>query len=137
MDLKTRPVEARQQAQKGFVEDFEQAGVVDTDIISLAERLDFLDVQLLRKFYMSGKEFPNDVQPYCFPILFLEMKINHKITIGSEALRKRLDNLVSHGLLEKHERTNPAVYNPVRGIEQTIRAMIKRFFMINGLEQFL
>lgn len=136
MALKSEPIELSQQTQGISSEDFETSDIRN-DILALVERLDFLDVQLLRKFYMSGKEFPNDVQPYCFPILYMEMKVNHKITIGNEALRKRLDNLVAHGLLEKNARTNPAVYNPVKGKEQTIRAMIKRFFMINGLAQFL
>ena len=107
------------------------------NIITLAEKLDFFDVQLLRKFYMTGKDFPYDTQPHCFPILFLEMKVNHKISIGSEALRKRLDNLTKIGLLEKINRSNPANYSPVKGLEQIVRAMITRFFTINGLTKFL
>ena len=75
--------------------------------ITLAERLDFLDIQLLRKFYMSGKEQPFDLQPYCFPLLYGEMKVNHKIKIGLEALRKRLNNLVKLNLIEKVRHSNP------------------------------
>jgi hypothetical protein len=107
------------------------------NMIGLAERLDFLDVQILRKFYMTGKEFPRDTQPYCFPILFMEMKVGHKLAICSEALRKRLDNLVSHKLLVKQKRSNPAIYEPVGGNEQVVRAMITRFFVINGLTKFM
>lgn len=107
------------------------------NIIILAEKLDFLDIQLLRKFYMTGKEFPYDTQPYCFPILFLEMKVNHKVQVGSEALRKRLDNLTKLGLIEKIGRANPATYSPVKNSEQVIRALITRFFAINGLTKFL
>jgi hypothetical protein len=107
------------------------------NIIGLAERLDFLDVQLLRKFYMTGRDFPQDTQPYCFPILFMEMKVSHKMPIGGEALRKRLDNLVTNGLLVKAKRTNPAVYEPIRGNEQKVRAMITRFFVVNGLTKFI
>ncbi|RLI97731.1 MAG: hypothetical protein DRP00_03600 [Candidatus Aenigmatarchaeota archaeon] len=102
-----------------------------------AERLDFLDIQILRKFYMTGREFPNDLQPYCFPILYKEMKAQHKLKIGMEALRKRLNNLVKLGLLEKIKHSNPTNYGPVRGKENFVRAIILKFFIINGLTRFL
>jgi hypothetical protein len=120
-----------------FKSESELIGKQLEDIISLAERLDFLDIQILRKFYMTGKDFPNDIQPYCFPVLFLEMKVNHNLKIGMEALRKRLDNLVRLGLLEKVSRSNPTNYIPVKGAEQAVRAVIARFFVINGLQKFI
>ncbi len=110
---------------------------LDENVLTLAERMDFLDVQLLRKFYSTGKPFPNDTQPFCFPVLFMEMKVNNKIQIGLEALRKRLDNLVSLGFLEKVVRSNPANYTPVHGKEVEVRALITRFFVINGLMKYL
>ncbi len=110
--------------------DFENA-------VSLAERLDFLDIQLLRKFYMTGKEHPFDLQPYCFPILFNEMKVNHKIKIGREALRKRLDNMVKIGVLDKIKNSNPVNYTPVEYRNQFVRAVITKFFVLNGLTKFL
>lgn len=103
------------------------------NILTLAERMDFLDVQLLRKFYSTGKSFPNDTQPFCFPVLYIEMKVSHKMQIGLEALRKRLDNLVKLGLLEKVSHSNPANYMPVRGKENSIRELIKWFFAINRI----
>lgn len=105
--------------------------------VALAERLDFLDVQLLRKFYMSGKEQPFDMQPYCFPLLYNEMKINHKIKIGLEALRKRLNNLVGLGVLEKIKHSNPTNYGPLIDKKQFVKAVITKFFVINGLTKFL
>ena len=75
-------------------------------INELIEKLDFLDIQILRKFYMTNEKFPNDSQPYCFPILYREMKTQHKIKIGSEALRKRLDTLTKLGLLQKIKHSN-------------------------------
>lgn len=105
--------------------------------VALAERLDFLDVQLLRKFYMNGKEEPFDLQPYCFPILYNEMKVSHKIKIGMEALRKRLNNLVKLDLLEKIKHSNPTNYGPVGDKNYFIRAVITKFFVINGLTKFL
>lgn len=105
--------------------------------IELAERLDFLDIQLLRKFYMNGKEHPFDLQPYCFPILYNEMKVNHRVKIGLEALRKRLNNLVRLGLLGKIKHSNPTNYEPLGDKTYFIRAVITKFFVINGLTKFL
>lgn len=114
-----------------------EQNTIDDEMLSLAEKLDFLDIQLLRKFYMTGKDFPSDSQPYCFPILYGEMKTNHQLKIGMEALRKRLDNLVKLELLEKIKHSNPTNYAPVPGKENTIRAIIARFFFLNGLIKFL
>lgn len=109
----------------------------DRSILLLADKMDFLDVQILRKFYMTGKDFPFDTQPYCFPILYREMKNTHRIKIGKEALRKRLTNLVRMGLLCKVGRTNPANYEPTTGKEAVVRAVIMKFFMISGLTKFV
>jgi len=109
----------------------------DGVVLLLAERLDFLDVQILRKFYMTGKDFPFDTQPYCFPILYREMKETNRLKVGVEALRKRLSNLVVCGFLEKIGRTNPTNYKPVKGKEKVVRAVIMKFFMIHGLTKFI
>jgi hypothetical protein len=116
--------------------EIEQIGNLD-EIISLVERLDFLDIQLLRRFYMCGKEFPFDTQPHCFPILYQEMKTVQKIKIGSEGLRKRLDALVGLGLLNKVGGANPVVYSPQMGRVGFVRGVITKFFLINGLMKFL
>lgn len=110
---------------------------LDAVLIDLVERLDFLDVQILRKFYTTGKEFPLDTQPHCFPILYKEMCDSNHLQIGAEALRKRLDNLVRVGLLDKIRKSNPTNYTPVQGKEQLTRAMIMKFFLIHGLTKFL
>ena len=107
------------------------------DAIILAERLDFLDVQLLRKFYMNGKEQPFDLQPYCLPILYREMKVTHHIKIGLNAFRYRLNNLVKLGLLDRIYRSNPALFTPVRDKDNFVRAVVTKFFLINGLLKFL
>ena len=110
---------------------------LESVILNLAERLDFIDIQILRKFYMTGKEFPNDTQPYCFPLLYRELKISHHLKIGIEALRKRLDTLVRSGLLIKIRHSNPTNYSPVKGREKNIRSVIVKFFVIHGLTKFL
>jgi hypothetical protein len=114
-----------------------QVEELDTILLDLVERLDFIDVQILRKFYTTGKEFPNDTQPYCFPILYKEMKEVHRLKIGMEALRKRLDILVKFGFLGKINNSNPTNYSPINGKEKLIRAVIMKFFLINGLNKFL
>lgn len=114
-----------------------EKNIKESNVLSIAEKLDFTDIQLLRKFYMTGKEFPSDSQPYCFPILYQEMKINHHLKIGIEGLRKRLDNLVKLGFLKKVHNSNPTNYVPITGKEQLIRAVIMKFFLINGLNKFL
>jgi hypothetical protein len=110
---------------------------IETVLIEFVERLDFLDVQLLRKFYSTGKQFPLDTQPHCFPILFKEMRDSNHLQIGAEALRKRLDNLVRVNFLGKIQNSNPTNYIPIAGKEQLIRAMIMKFFLIHGLTKFL
>lgn len=114
----------------------EEVVVID-EVSQLAEKLDFLDIQVLRKFYITGKRFPFDTQPHCFPILYQEMKTNQKIRVGLEGLRKRLDGLVRLGLLEKIKHSNPVSYSPLveRGV--FVRGVITKFFLINGLIDFL
>lgn len=121
-----------------MMEEVKDLQTISLDVITdFAERLDFLDVQILRKFYMTGKEFPQDTQPFCFPILFREMRLNHHLKIGVEALRKRLNNFVGMRLLEKVRSSNPTNYAPVAGREQFIRAVVTKFFLINGLTKFI
>lgn len=67
-------------------------------VLSLAGKLDFLNIQILRKFYATGDDFPNDTKPHVFSMLYMEMRGEQKISIGTEALRKRLAFLVSSGL---------------------------------------
>ena len=119
---------------KQKIEEFED---VEKKILWLAEKLDFTDIQILREFYMTGKPFPNDTKPWCFPILYQEMKKNHRVKIGLEAFRKRLDKLVSLGLLEKIKNSNPVSYLPVNRKESFIRMVITKFFLIHGLTRFL
>lgn len=102
-----------------------------------AEKLDFLDIQILRKFYATGRGFPNDCQPYCFPVLYQELKVSRQIKFGLEALRKRLDNLVRFGLLDKVNNSNPTNYYPIRGKETFLKAVITKFFLVNGLSKFM
>ncbi len=115
----------------------EQFGEDEKKLTAIVDRLDFLDVQILRKFYVTGEEFPRDTKPYCFPILFSEMRVQNNLKIGLEALRKRLDNLVGLGVLEKIKNSNPTNYFPVNGRENLVRAMIAKFFISSGIAKYL
>ncbi|MEM0480859.1 MAG: hypothetical protein QXQ14_01595 [Candidatus Aenigmatarchaeota archaeon] len=106
-------------------------------INQILERIDFLDVLILKKFYVTGKEFPNDTQPYCLPILYKELISQNNVKISLEGLRKRLNSLVNIGLLTKIERTNPSIYYPVREKEEVVRKIIVKFFERFGFENFL
>jgi len=106
-------------------------------INEFAEKLDFIDIQILRKFYMTGKPFPNDTQPYCFPLLYKEMKTSNRLKIGMEALRKRVNRLVELELLEKIKHSNPTSYKPIREKVEFVRGIILKFFILNGLTKFL
>jgi hypothetical protein len=100
------------------------------------ENLDFLDILILKKFYLTGENFPKDTKTYCFPLLYMEMKKVNHIKIGNEAFRKRLDNLVKLGLLEKIKNSNPVCYLPVKGNEEFVKIIITKFFLIHGLMKF-
>jgi|YelNatPaOPRAMG01_1025707.scaffolds.fasta_scaffold01259_32 hypothetical protein len=106
------------------------------DIISIVDRLDFTDIQIIRKFYLLKSGCFNS-QPYCFPILYKEMKNSGQIKMGVEGFRKRLENLVRIGFLKKVKRSNPTIYLPVEENKEIVLAVIKRFFFVNGLEQYL
>lgn len=107
------------------------------NVQELVEKLDFIDIQILRKFYATGKEYPFDTQPQCFPILYREMKENHHLKIGIEALRKRLNNLTRLGLLVKVKNSNPTNYFPVRSNIPFVREVILKFFVMHGITKFL
>jgi len=111
----------------------EGAGKPIDKILSFAETLDFINIQILRKFYATGLPFPHDTQPHVFSMLYMDMKNVHRVPIGLEAMRKRLDFLVAAGLIGKVARSNPASYYPIKGLEQSVRAIIKRFMMNHGL----
>jgi len=110
---------------------------IEVEILDLAEGLDFEDVKILRKFYATGKDYPFDTQPWCFPVLFKEMREAHKLKIGVEGFRKRLETLKRNGLLEKIHNSNPMIYTPVTGKERVVRAAIMKFFIIHGITKFL
>lgn len=123
--------------QEGILQESTSQVESDQQLMNLIDRLDLTDVIVLKKFYATGRQFPFDTQPYCFPILFKEMKENNNLKIGLEALRKRLDILAETNLLQKVNNSNPTNYFPINGKETFVRLLITKFFVLNGLSKFL
>lgn len=109
----------------------------EINLIEVVERLDKIDILILRKFYFTNKEFPNDMQVYCFPILIKELKEIHNIKLTTDALRKRIEKLCKINLLEKVEKSNPAIYLPLESKKEMVENLIKMFISYSGLENFL
>ncbi len=109
-----------------------------TDVLKIStiiDKLDLLDLSILRKFYVAGKE-PFDIKPYCLPVLYSEMKKNG-LKICRRSFEYRLKKLVKLGLLKKVERTNPSIYEPMFEIKTFVRKLIFLVLAKNGLDQFL
>lgn len=96
-------------------------------------KFDAITLKILQKFY--GKE----IDPLGVELNSFDLKKLHKILeieglkMNIETLRKRLDNLVSLGFLEKVE-TYPRIYMAVRDIEkikniQSKISLLRSFFV--------
>ncbi|MEM5832084.1 MAG: hypothetical protein QXI09_01945 [Candidatus Aenigmatarchaeota archaeon] len=95
-------------------------------------KFDVITIKILQKFY--GK----DIDPLTNELNSFDLKKLHKILdiegmkINIETLRKRLDNLVSLGFIEKVD-TYPRIYMAVKDIEkikniQSKIQLLKSFF---------
>ncbi|MGC9058934.1 MAG: hypothetical protein ACP5H3_00800 [Candidatus Aenigmatarchaeota archaeon] len=100
--------------------------------LSLIAKFDVITVKILQKFY--GKE----IDPLTSEINSFDLKKLHKLLeidglkINIETLRKRLDNLVSLGFIEKIS-TYPRIYSAVKDIEkikniQSKISLLRSFF---------
>ncbi|MCS7094022.1 MAG: hypothetical protein RMJ18_02475 [Candidatus Aenigmarchaeota archaeon] len=109
--------------------------VEDKIDLNFVLKFDVITIKILQKFY--GKE----IDPLTTDLNSFDLKKLHKLLeieglkINIETLRKRLDNLVSLGFLEKVS-TYPRIYMAVREIEkvkniQSKITMLKSFFSID------
>ncbi len=89
---------------------------------TLLDKLDLLDLSILKKFYMAGKE-PFDTMPHCLPILYRELRKNG-LKIGRRSFEYRLKKLVSLNLIRKVEKTNPSIYEPIPEIKKFVIKLI-------------
>jgi len=100
----------------------------------IIERIDFIDIIVLKKFYFTEKGFPNDMEVYCLPVLVKELKNVHNINLTKDAIRKRLLKLVKIGLLEKVKNSNPSIYLPIEEKKEFVEKLIKTFIIRSGLQ---
>ncbi|MCS7123223.1 MAG: hypothetical protein RMJ17_01445 [Candidatus Aenigmarchaeota archaeon] len=106
-------------------------------LINLIERMDKIDIILLKKFYFTSKDFPNDMQVYAFPILIKELREVHKVSLTDDAIRKRLKKLCELGLLEHVKNSNPSIFLPIEEKKNFVEELIKQFISYIGLEIFI
>jgi hypothetical protein len=85
------------------------------DVPALAARLDRADILLLREFYLTRRPFPDDTETHVLCLLADRVRRGNgplaRLSYG--AIRRRLENLVSVGLLGRIAHTNPAAYYPL------------------------
>lgn len=93
----------------------------------IADKLDFLDIIILNKFYVDNR-------PWIFPELYKEMKRENNIKLCREGFRKRIRNLSRYGFL-KECGGNPRIYSVHYRSRDLILEIMKAFFEIHGLER--
>ena len=106
----------------------------ELDLVGLVERLDKLDVLILKKFYVTNEEFPSDIKLYAFPILFKELKEIHNIKLTEDAIRKRLKKLCEIGLITQVKNSNPSIFLPKDGMKEKVKELIRLYISYLGLE---
>ena len=99
------------------------------DVASLAERLDRMDVLLLKEFYHTGEPYPHDTTPHILRVLVNRLTRGNGplARLSYSGIRRRLENLVALGLIGKVARTNPAAYYPLDWARYPVRRIIQLF----------
>ena len=96
------------------------------DVPALAARLDRADILLLREFYVTGQPYPDDTETHVLRLLADRVRRGNgslaRLSYG--AIRRRLENLVSVGLLGRIAHTNPAAYYPLDWAAGPVRKII-------------
>ena len=96
------------------------------DVPALAARLDRADILLLREFYLTGRPYPDDMDSHVLRLLADRLRRGRgplaRLSYG--AIRRRLENLVSVGLLGRIAHTNPAAYYPLEWATGPVRKII-------------
>lgn len=104
----------------------QQEALPVVDVAGLAERLDRMDILLLKQFYHTGQPHPNDTICHVLRLLVDSLQRSRgplaKLSYG--AIRYRLENLVALGLLGKVHGSNPAAYVPLDLLAGSVRRII-------------
>jgi hypothetical protein len=90
----------------------------------LLDRLDSIDVRILKKFYMAGPK-PHDLSPYVQITLTNELR-KSGVSLSVKAVALRLNKLVDLGLI-KQSQTTPRIYLPKEDIKQFARKIIATY----------
>ena len=99
------------------------------DAAALAQRLDRLDVLLLREFYVAGDPCRMETTPYVLGVLVDKLR-RGKGPLGRRSyttIRRRLEHLAGLGLIKRIPQTNPAAYWPVDWAAPAVRKIITLF----------
>ena len=96
------------------------------DVPALAARLDRADILLLREFYLTGRPYPDDTELHVLRLLADKVRRGNGplSRLSYSAIRRRLENLVSLGLLGRIAHTNPAAYYPLDWAAGPVRKII-------------
>lgn len=96
------------------------------DVPALAARLDRADILLLREFYVTGRPYPNDTESHILRLLADRVRRGNGplARLSYSAIRRRLEDLESLGLLGRIAHTNPAAYYPLDWATGPVRKII-------------
>ena len=100
------------------------------DVQTMAARLDRIDVLLLRQFYFIRSPSPHDTEGHVLKLLVDRLQRNGGLAgkrLSYSAIRQRLENLVSLGLLGTIPQTNPKIYYPHDHLVVQVRRIIFHF----------
>jgi hypothetical protein len=90
----------------------------------LLDKLDSIDIRILKKFYMAGPK-PHDLSPYVQINLTGELR-NSGVVLSVKAVALRLNKLVGLGLLNE-SRTMPKIYLPNEDLKMFARKLIATY----------
>jgi hypothetical protein len=91
---------------------------------TLLDRLDSIDVRILKKFYMAGPK-PYDLSPYVQITITNELA-KSGIALSVKAVALRLNKLVDFGFLKETD-TTPKVYVPKEELKTFIGKLIATY----------
>jgi DNA-binding Lrp family transcriptional regulator len=90
----------------------------------LLDRLDSIDIRILKKFYMAGPK-PHDLSPYVQINLTQEL-IKSGVSLSVKAVALRLGKLIDLGLVNE-SRTTPKIYVPKEDMKTFVRKLIATY----------
>lgn len=90
----------------------------------LLDKLDSIDIRLLKKFYMAGPK-PYDLSPYVQITITNELR-KSGVVLSVKAVALRLNKLISVGLLNESD-TTPKVYLPKEDLKVFVRKLIATY----------